>query len=84
MAAGKVFASNSLEVVKDADDSSDREQYYDVYVQQAGEDMYEEGTVDPVYQAKTQVRPDSAANMRARLTKTDPASEVFVLQDGSR
>lgn len=53
MTSDKTISRNSIEIVKDNDDP--RDQYQDVYVQDASNDIYEEGSVDPVYQAKARL-----------------------------
>ena len=53
MSAEKNASRSSVDVVKNTSDSADP--YYVVYLQKAGEDLYEDGSVDPVYQAKAKL-----------------------------
>ena len=53
MTESKTDSRKSLEVAKELEVSSDRKS--DIEVQTACEDIYEDGTVDPVYQAKARL-----------------------------
>ena len=53
MTTEKTLSLDPSEIVKDNDGQSD--QFQDVYVQDASNDIYEEGSVDPVYQAKARL-----------------------------
>ena len=52
MSTGKSPSNDSVDVVKV---SGSNDQDYDIYVQSASEDIYEEGSVDPVYLAKARL-----------------------------
>ncbi len=49
----KTDSRKSEEIVKDVVDP--RDQYQDVYVHNASNDIYEDGSIDPVYQAKARL-----------------------------
>ncbi|KAF7798232.1 hypothetical protein EIP86_009449 [Pleurotus ostreatoroseus] len=53
MTTEKTLSRDPSDMVKDNDGQSD--QLQDVYVQDASNDIYEEGSVDPVYQAKARL-----------------------------
>ena len=53
MATDKTDSRNSLDVMKTVDDA--RDPFQDIYVQNATNDIYEDGSIDPVYQAKAHV-----------------------------
>lgn len=45
----------SEEFIKEKEGSSPTEPYQDVYLQKANNDLYEDGTIDPIYQAKARL-----------------------------
>ena len=53
MTTEKTLSRDPSDIVKNNDGQSD--QFQDVYVQDASNDIYEEGSVDPVYQAKARL-----------------------------
>lgn len=73
MTAGKNISPVSSQVVKDIDAQSDK--YQDTYIQDASNDIYEEGSVDPVYQAKARLL--SAAIQEIGMGKYQVRRNIF-------